>query len=345
VSPGPAGPSPLPRSGGPPTGAPGPGRYGVLLPHFGVHATRERLVAGSRRLEAYGFDSVWVRDHLVYHPHPFEDPDRTHLDPFVVLGAVAGATERLGLGTASLIPHRHPIHAALLIASLAHVAGPDRVVIGLGLGGFQHEFDAVGLGEADRRELVPEQADIFRKLWTGRPVSHQGRYYRFRDVDIHPAPARPIPLWYCGGSDAAVRRAVEFCDGWLPGLMPRRDFERRMQRLRRLAEAAGKPVPPAGMIPHVVPADTPEAAARHVDLPRLLDWTARRYRPPESGPFRTLEDLDGAVLYGPPDRIVEGVRRWQAAGCSHVVFDLRLRFTQYEECVQLLAEEVLPKLR
>lgn len=199
-------------------------RYGVLLPHFGPHASRHRLVEGCRTLEAYGFDSVWVRDHLVYHPHPFEHPDRTHLDPFVVLSAVAGATERLLLGTGSLIPHRHPIHAALLAASLAHIAGPDRVVIGMGLGSFQHEFDAVGLGDADRRDLVREHVEIYRELWTGQPVSHGGRYYRFSDVDIHPAPARPIPVWYCGGSQAAVRRAVEFCDGWMPGLMPMREL-------------------------------------------------------------------------------------------------------------------------
>jgi probable F420-dependent oxidoreductase len=319
--------------------------YGVLLPHFGPHASRERLVAGCRTLEAQGFDSVWVRDHVVYHPHPFEDPNRAHLDPFVVLSAVAGATDRLVLGTASLIPHRHPIHAALLAASLAHVAGPDRVVIGMGLGSYQHEFDAVGLGDADRRDLVREHVEIYRALWTGRAVSHDGRYYRFRDVDIHPAPIPPIPVWYCGGSQAAVRRAVEFCDGWMPGLMPMRDFTRLRERLRALAERAGKPVPPVGMIPYVVPAETAAAAARYVNLPHLLDFAARRYQPPESGRFETLDDLDGAVIYGPPDRIVEGVRRWAEAGISHFVFDLRLRFADYEECVRLLGQQVLPQLR
>jgi alkanesulfonate monooxygenase SsuD/methylene tetrahydromethanopterin reductase-like flavin-dependent oxidoreductase (luciferase family) len=75
-------------------------RYGVLLPHFGPHASRHRLVEACRTLEAYGFDSVWVRDHLVYHPHPFEHPDRTHRDPFVVMKAPL-ISRRTGPATAN----------------------------------------------------------------------------------------------------------------------------------------------------------------------------------------------------------------------------------------------------
>jgi alkanesulfonate monooxygenase SsuD/methylene tetrahydromethanopterin reductase-like flavin-dependent oxidoreductase (luciferase family) len=320
-------------------------RYGVLLPHFGEQASRERLVGVSRQLEAYGFDSVWVRDHLVYHPHGFEHANRNHVDPFVTLSAIAGATDRLILGTASMIPHRHPIHAALVIGSLDFIAGPGRVIIGFGLGTFQHEFDAAGIGQFDRRELVQEQIEIFRKLWTGEVVSHQGKHYSFSEVDIHPTPSQHLPIWYCGTSLAAARRAVEFCDGWMPGLMPLRDYRIRRERMQRLAEQSGKPMPPTGMEPFVLPGRTAEEALRYLDPGDLFQFASSHYPPPPSGAFRTVDDLDGAVIYGPPDRIVEGVRRWQEAGCSHFIFDLRHRFADYEECVQLIAEDVLPELR
>ncbi len=322
-----------------------PRRYGVLLPHFGAHASRENLVNGARRIEAYGFDSVWVRDHLVFQPHGFEGTDPTHLEPFVVLAAIAAATDRLILGTGSLIPYRHPIHTANVIASLDRIAGPGRLLMGWGLGSFQHEFDAVGLGAADRKVLLKEQLAVIRELWTGEPVDHQGTYYTFAGVDVHPEPVAHVPIWYCGASPAAVRRAVEYCDGWIPGRMPLRDYRLRIERMGSLAKKAGRAMPGAGTIPFVVPARTTEEALRHIDVKAMAVEANRRYELPASGSFDTADDLDGALIYGTPEQIVAGVRRCQEAGATHFVFDLRLRFAEFEEMVALVGEEVLPELR
>jgi alkanesulfonate monooxygenase SsuD/methylene tetrahydromethanopterin reductase-like flavin-dependent oxidoreductase (luciferase family) len=253
-------------------------------------------------------------------------------------------TERITLGTGSLIPHRHPIHAALAAASLEFVAGPGRVILGMGLGSFHHEFEACGLGQADRRVLMEEQVAIFRKLWSGETVSHQGPYYQFSEVDIHPVPAAPIPIWYCGISRAAIRRTVEYCDGWLPGVMPLPIFEQMMARLRRLANEAGKPLPTVGQIPLVVPAPTAEEALHHYSLPNLFEFCNRVYGRLGGGPYRTPEDLEGAIIYGPPERIVEGVLRLQQAGCNLLVFDMRHRFADFEACLELIGREVLPAL-
>lgn len=92
--------------------------YGVVLPHFGPYARADLLLRSAKRIEALGFDAVWVRDHLVYEPRPYDNPDTTHFEPLVVLSALAGVTSKLVLGTATLIPHRHPIYSALLLGSL-----------------------------------------------------------------------------------------------------------------------------------------------------------------------------------------------------------------------------------
>jgi len=320
--------------------------YGVLLPHFGPHATRDRLIAGTRRVEQLGFDAVWVRDHVVFRPHAYEPPDRTHVDPFVVLSALATVTESIVLGTATLIPHRHPIHAALLLGSLDYVAGPGRVVAGWGIGANEAEFAALGLGGWDRRRLLPEQIEIMRALWTGEPVSFEGEFYRFRDVAIKPVPGRrdAIPIWYGGGSKAAARRAVEYCDGWIPGRMPRRDVAERLGRMDRLARELGRPRPVAAVIPYVSPGRTVEDAAKAFNLDELIATTAQQFLPPPSGTFRTLADLDGAAIAGPAEVIAEGVRAYQAVGIEHFVFDFRARFAQYEECLEMVGSEVLPIL-
>ena len=321
-------------------------RYGLLLPHFGEHASRDNLLETAHAAERYGFDSVWVRDHLVYHPHGMEGQDRTHVDPVVTLALIAGVTDKLMLGTGSLIPYRHPIQAALALSSLEFVAGPGRVVAGFGLGTFDHEFNAAGLAGIDRRELMEEQVAVMRALWTGDEVGYHGKFYNFEKVDIHPSPSAPgsIPIWYCGNSPASVRRAVEYCDGWMPGRITLPTFEKRVQRMRKLAIEAGKPMPTAAAIPITSPGRTPEEAYAKVNWQGMMEQALHAKWESRSGTFERPEDLEGALIAGPPEIIIEETLKYQTAGLSHIVYDLRFRFDEWRECVRLLGEEVLPEL-
>ncbi len=73
-------------------------RFGLLIPHFGVEADQDLLIKGAQLADRLGFDSLWVRDHLVFHPHGMEGTDRTFIEPFVALTYLAAATEKIGLG-------------------------------------------------------------------------------------------------------------------------------------------------------------------------------------------------------------------------------------------------------
>src|SRR4249920_2777749 len=113
-------------------------KFGLLLPHFGAYASVENCLEGARKAEAYGFDSVWVRDHLVFAPHGIEGNDNTHVEGLLVLAAIASVTQRLVLGTSMVICHRHPIHLAQLFAGLSAISN-GRLIMGMGIGGFSHE--------------------------------------------------------------------------------------------------------------------------------------------------------------------------------------------------------------
>ena len=84
-----------------------PTEYGLLLPHFGAECDKDKIIEGSKKAEALGFDSVWVRDHLVFHPHGMEGTNNKFVDPFVALAAIGAVTSKIKLGFGSLIPHRH----------------------------------------------------------------------------------------------------------------------------------------------------------------------------------------------------------------------------------------------
>lgn len=321
--------------------------YGVLLPHFGRYCTRERMRQSGPLIEGLGFDSVWVRDHVVHTTHGHEDSNATFIDPMLSLSSIASTTARLKLGTAILIPHRHPIHAAGLLGSLNFIAGPGRVIAGWGIGNWDREFEAIGLGSWDRREVLEEYVEVIRSLWRGESVDHTGTFYEFKDVEIHPVPdaGNPVPIWYGGNSAAAVRRAVEYCDGWVASRIPLSSFELRMKRLRRLSGEAGRSLPAVGVVPYVVPADTIEAGIKRLNLAALLEDLRAHEPPPPSGSFDSFDDAGGAAIVGPPDVIVEAVRRFQDAGADHFVFDLRPCLEDWEDQLIDLGENVLPMLR
>jgi probable F420-dependent oxidoreductase len=323
-------------------------RYGLLLPHFGAYASRENLLAGARLADQLGFDSVWVRDHLVFHPHGMEGQDRTHIEPFVTLAAIAGATDRLVLGTGSLIPYRHPIHTALSLSSLEAIAGPGRVIAGWGIGTFDHEFAAVGLGDVKRADLLREQVEIMRKLWSGASTSYVGEFYTFEDVDIHPSPTNgTIPIWYCGNSLLSVRKAVEYCDGWMPGRITLKTFAKRVERLEQLTAEYGRTQRPvAAAIPIVSPGATREQALASVNWQEMMEQAIKaKWETPDSGSWTSPEDLDGALIAGTADDIIETTERYHEAGLEHLVYDLRFRFDGWLDHIAFLGEEVLPRVR
>ena len=321
-------------------------QYGLLCPHFGPETSKDKLVEGARKAEALGFDSLFVRDHLVFHPHGMEGTDNTFIDPFVALAVMGAVTSKIQLGFGSLIPHRHPLLCALMINSLEYMCG-DRLLLSMGLGNFQVEFDALGIGEWKRDELVEEQVAIMRKSWSCDHFAHEGQYYKIGDVGLKPRPSKMPDLWYAGGTPASCRRAVAYCDGWLPGRITLNTYKKRVEKMRADAEAIGRKPVLEGCIPITSIDVDRETALRKVNVAGLLDNANKQkfWVKPESGAFTQWQDLEGSFIVGSPDDVVEEVQKFLEVGIDHIVFDFRFRFDEWFESLELLGKEVLPRLR
>ncbi|MBM4262733.1 MAG: LLM class flavin-dependent oxidoreductase [Deltaproteobacteria bacterium] len=323
-------------------------RFGLLLPHFCEHASMDACIAGARRAEAYGFDSVWVRDHLVFTPHRSDGIDNTHIEGLLVLSAVAAATQKLTLGTAMAICHRQPIHLAQAFAGLSAIS-KGRVVMGMGLGGFPQEFAAAGWPSAlaDRVKLARANVDICRRLWAGETLSHKSEFMEFHDVALKPTPQKPIPIWVGGGTPASCRRAAEYGDGWMPARITLLTFEQRIGYLRELCAKQNRAMLETAVMPFTTIGKNQEDALKGMRVDNLIDeaHNSSSWVKPPSGKFSTLADLRGVILAGATQDIVRETRAYEQAGANHIVYDLRLRYKDWHEQIDLLGKHVLPALR
>ena len=323
-------------------------KFGLLLPHFCEYASAEACIEGSKKAEAYGFDSVWVRDHLVFEPHGIEGTNNTHIDGLLTLAAIAAATKTIALGTSMTICHRHPIHLAQAFAALSQISR-GRMIMGIGLGGFPHEFAAAGYptGIAGRAQLVRVNVEICRRLWAGERVTFKNDYFDFSDVALKPTPLQSIPIWYGGGTPAACRRAVEYCDGWMPARITLATFEKLVDDIRKLCENAGKPMISAAVMPFTSVAQDRDAALRNIEVSSLIAEANKfpTWVKPPSGLFSSLDDIRGFLLAGAPAEIAREARAYEKAGADLIVFDLRFRYADWLEQIELLGKEVLPALR
>ena len=215
-------------------------KLGYLLP------TRERVMEGhpaasplltlAERAEALGYDSIWIGDSLT---------DRPRHEPLVMLAAVAARTRRVTLGTGVLLPAlRNPVQLAHQVATVDQISD-GRFVLGIGISpdqpGIRAEYDAIGIPFDKRVGRVMECMELCRALWTGEPVTWNGRW-KLVEQKIGPVPFRKggPPIWMGGDSTGAMERAARHFDGWFPiGPSPER-YAENWQRVRSMARDAGR---------------------------------------------------------------------------------------------------------
>ena len=313
-----------------------------------LRALMEYEAARTEPPESFGFDSLWVRDHLVFEPHAeMEAANIVFFEALTTLSAIGAVTENISLGTGSLVPFRHPVHLAISIATMTRLLG-ERIILGFGAGTFDHEFELVGMGDLDRVELVRSNAEILRRLFTEDGVTYSDGVYSFEDISIDPKPHEPIPFWYCGATPRSARLAAEYADGWMPGRTTLLTIEKRVETMRELTAANGRAMPTVAVIPPTSIGESHEIAFDGLNIDGLLAWANKRGKwwvKPTSGEFATVEDIEGSLIAGNPDEVIEQVKRFQEAGVEHLVFDLRLTYERWFSSIELLGRHVLPAFR
>ena len=194
----------------------------------------------AQRAEALGFDSLWTGEHVVL-PDPRQapspaPPDFAMLHPSTALAYLAGVTERVKLGTGiTLIAQRNPVVLAKEMASL-DVVSEGRLLLGIGAGYLHQEFAALGVPFQERGARTDEYVAAMRALWNQEQPSFHGRFVQFNAIQAMPRPVQEggPPIVVGGASDAALRRSVDYAQGWYGFALNVQQTASVLERLRRL---------------------------------------------------------------------------------------------------------------
>ena len=309
-----------------------------------------RLAVEAERL---GFSSVWTTEH-----HFVDDGYMPSL--LVVGAALAQATSRIELGTGVVLaPMHHPLRLAEDAATV-QLLSHGRLVLGLGLGWSEIEYEGLGADMRRRGAAMDEILRILPQAWSGEPFTHRGEVYDLPTLGVRPRPQTPIPVVVGGGAEPAIRRAARLADG----LFANSPVERFVEQVGWVLDECARigRDPSTFRFIHysvLLPGPTRDAALeRYRDVLWAMQW---KYSDMEASAVRSLpavapppfakdpqELVQGrATFAGPPDALVEALLDIRSRAGVPVEFAARSHFPllEYEAQVELmarLAEGVAP---
>ena len=194
-------------------------------------ADRQRVI---ERAERAGLDGLGVGDHVSFYTG-------AGADGLVGATSILAASQRLrAIVGVYLLPLRHPVVVARQLADIATMA-PGRLVFGVGVGGEDpHESESCGIDPKTRGRRMDECLEVLRGLLTGKPLDYDGEFFRLDHAHIQPSPTENVPILVGGRSDAAVRRAGRFGDGWYGIWVSPARYAQAIAQMHDVARAAGR---------------------------------------------------------------------------------------------------------
>ena len=278
-----------------------------------------------------GYDSMWVGDHVAFTIAIF--------DPLLQLAQAAVLSRRLMFGTdVYLLPLRHPTPVAKQVSTLDHLT-EGRFIFGVGVGGeFPKEYEACGVPIKERGARLSESLTVMRKLWTGEPVSHAGRFFPLEDVKMQPPPRQSggPPIWCGGRADPALRRIGRMTDGWMSYVVTPDMYRQGLEKIATAASEAGRTFDRGFGTAHLLFTRIDDTYEKALDAATIS--LSQRY----AMDFRKAAQRYCAL--GPPQEVVETIFKFQQAGVRHVILDFVGPYEERDQQIERFAAEAMPLL-
>ncbi len=281
----------------------------------GATPTMQRHLEAAQLAEHLGFSALWLRD-VPFNVPSFGDAGQI-FDPFVYLGALAAVTDRIALGTASIIlPLRHPAHVAKAAAS-ADALSEGRLLLGVASGDRPEEYPAMGWSYPDRGARFRDNVEYIRAVGAPYPRLQSAQGNLPGDIDLLPKPTGTrLPLLITGGSQQSPDWLAQNGDGWMTYPRDAASQGRVIAAYRQRLMASGQADKPVMQSLYVDLLDDPDAPARPIHLGFQSGTTFLR---------NYLSEIE-------------------ALGVNHVALNLRFNQASITATLKRLAENLLPDI-
>lgn len=278
----------------------------------------QRLVQYVQQAEEHGFRSAWIPEHLTV-PKSFKS---SFQDPLMTLSSVAGATERIDIGTSILIlPMRHPVLVAKRAATLQYFSG-NRLTLGVGQGYMEDEYRAVDVPFDERHKRFMESIELLYRLLNEKRVTFEGEFYQTDELSIEPHLNQPPRILAAGGGierdgewkvAQSVKRRIDLVGGWIASSSG--EIQKDWDEIAPSMEGAGtdpRSIDRVGLQHvHVEPGE---------DRDTVLEKQHKVFKE-FIGEDRGLEWVDEHFLVGTIDEITDRLHEYEQLGFDQVILN------------------------
>lgn len=326
--------------------------FGWRVPSYSrpttTSAESRQLVPYFAAVEEAGFAGLWVIDHLLIAPNVYSTAWH---DPMITLATAGAVTEEIKLGTAILCaPFRHPTITAKEVATIDHLAGGGRVILGIGTGHDDKEFASVGIPRKERGRRTDEALELIRLLLSQDDVHYEGKYYSVEEgTSLYPRPEQEIPIWIGGGSQVHIVDNID-----TPNMAP--------AVLERISKHEGWICRSSGTDPGIIASDISSVkryladrrdmdgfTMSHAQWIHIVDSTDRDAVIAEQlAAYRTVMDtkrsdehLQDAYLFGTIDEMTERICELRDSGVDHLLIN---PLTADPAQIELFATKIMPNV-
>jgi probable F420-dependent oxidoreductase len=285
----------------------------------------------ARQIENFGFDIVGCGEHVSFYGDS--------ANGFVSLSVAAGATERVKLmSTITLVPLYPPALLAKMGAAL-DVASGGRFTLGVGVGGeFPNEFEACGIPIKQRGSRTDDALEVITRTWTETDVTYDGRYTKLNNFSLKPLPIqkpRP-PIWISGRTDAAMKRAAKYGNGWLPYMFTPEHLAASITKIRAFGEELGQDMSDFTFAVYIF-------TAVHEDNDTAVKYATDRLSKQYNQDFSKL--VHKYALAGDPESCKKRLQEYIDAGATSVFVSSACPDDYIDRNLEMIAKEVMPAFR